>query len=155
LKKGFFLTIFALICARLAGTASSLQNLTYEIPLCSSIVIEGSPSFVLNRRDSDGFVPSVSTATYSLSCNGTNYTLQAKLSSRIPGLILEIQVQPPPNARSAGKVHLNELYQTVLSDITKTTIKQGIITYTLLQEDKRNPPKNQIGSATITFTLGL
>jgi hypothetical protein len=155
LKKARIIFSCLSVIAHLTISAeqAAVQNLVYDVPLFTAIALGEIPSLIIESWNEEGAYIAQASGSYSLSCNGTNYSLQANLISQLPNLDLTIQVSPPANAISKGPVLLTLSNQIVVSNITKTKIQNGTIIYTLSSKQKHVPPKAGHGEALVTFTI--
>jgi hypothetical protein len=65
------------------------------------------------------YQPREVTANYNISCTGVNKKILAQLNQNMPSqMYLDLRVDPPTNALSAGYVTLNTSPQVVVSNIS-------------------------------------
>lgn len=147
-----------------SGTALSVdtnvatQSVTYEVEEIGLLSIAGTPAaMTISAASAAGQQPTPvtdSSTTYSLTSNDSlkNHKITASINSDMPtGVTLEVELEAPTGATSAGKKALAQTAADVVTGITPVIATGKTITYTL----SATVAAGIVTSAnkTVTFTL--
>ena len=134
-------------------TATSEQEVSFEVTAINLIQFSGSPSLTISSATA-GSAPTSATAnaTYAITTNESGRKIIAELDSDMPaGVTLSVSLAAPSGATSAGAVQLTDAPQAVVTDIDAVNASGLNVTYTLTATPAAGVVAN--GSRTVTYTI--
>lgn len=138
---------------------TSTQTVSYEVKNINELDMIGNPDPLVIDTALAGYQPYSDTdngTTYSITTNGSNKKITAKIDSAMPEhLTLKIKLDPPDTSSiSAGEIALTASSQDVVTGIGPVVASSIPILYTLCPtENDEIPPAPTSGTKTVTFTL--
>lgn len=147
--------------ATLLGAAGSThaqtatQIVRIQVNAINQLAVSGSPAPMIINTATAGSAPSpvtVSGTSYAVTTNESNKKISASVDQALPaGVLLEVTLDAPDGASSAGAVALNTAAADVVTGISSISASSLPITYRLsaTADVQMNAPQTR----TITFTI--
>jgi hypothetical protein len=152
-----WLLLVILCCSSLhAQSRTANLNIAFSVPELTHIeIIQPTLTFNLAYGGPTGMIyqPREINANYSISCTGVNKKILAQLNQNMPNqMFLDLRVDPPTNATSAGYVTLNTTPQIVVSDISNVH-EQSRLLFFRMRADLGAPTTPTMQHRTVTLTI--
>ena len=117
-----------------AGAQTATQVVHFQVNAVNQIAVSGSPTLAITSAVAGSGLTSVSStgSSYAITTNEANQKITASIDQPMPaGVTLEVQMDAPGGALSAGTVQLGTAGTDVVTGITSTASSALPITYRL------------------------
>ena len=153
--------IGGLATVALAGTLhaqSATQTVTFSVSAISVMSVSGNPAAMNITTATPGSAPTPVTdasTTYAITTNETSKKIVAAIDANMPsGLTLQVALQAPAGATSAGTVSLSTVAADVVNNVGTVNVSGRSITYTLSATTAAGTVGSQSRTVTLTIVLG-
>jgi hypothetical protein len=143
---------------RSLAAQSANQVVTFSVAPISVISVSGNPAAMNITTATPGSAPTPvtdATTTYAITTNEANRKIVANLDANMPGgLTLQVALQAPAGATSAGTVTLTTTAADVVNSISTATASGRTITYTFSATTAAGTVSATSRTVTLTIVLG-
>jgi hypothetical protein len=136
-----------------AAAQSATQVVHFQVNAVNQIAVAGNPTLAITTATAgSGLTSAIATgSSYAITTNEANQKITASINQAMPaGVVLEVQLDAPGGALSAGTVQLGTSSADVVTGISATAAAALPITYRL-----NASTQVQLGptARTVTFTI--
>ena len=148
----------ALLASHAVSAQSATQVVTFSVSAISVMSVSGNPAAMNITTATPGSAPTPVTdasTSYAITTNETSKKIVADISANMPsGLTLQINLQAPTGATSAGTVTLTTTAADVVNNVGTVAQSGRTITYTLSATTAAGVVASSTRTVTLTIVAG-